>query len=114
MYAVTAICTMDSTKKAKLIEGLEPQVIATTREMPGFVTGFWSWDHNTDVSYGFIVFDTIEHARALETFLRGSGDKFAEVGVRLERAAVGELIGSAAGPVKHGLRGQAIFDRLKA
>jgi hypothetical protein len=97
MYGMTAIFSMDPTKKAQLIEGLEPNVIRTVRELPGFVTGFWTWDHATNVTYGLVIFDTEAHARALETFLKTNAEQLAERGTRLERAAVAEVIGAASG-----------------
>ena len=96
-HALTAVFSMDPTKKALLIEQLEPVVISMVRELPGFVTGYWSWDHATNVTYGFVVFDTEVQARALETHLKTNAERFAERGTRLERAAVGEVIGAASG-----------------
>ena len=96
-HALTAVFSMDPTKKAQLIEQLEPVVIAMVRELPGFVTGFWTWDHATSVTYGFVVFETEAHARALETHLKSNAEDFADKGTRLERAAVGEVIGAASG-----------------
>jgi hypothetical protein len=112
MHAMTAIFSMDPTRKAQLIEGLEPSVIRTVRELPGFVTGFWSWDHAASVSYGFIVFDTEEHARALEAHLRENAEDLARQGTRLERAAVGEVIGAASGNRASAVDDAALWNRL--
>lgn len=96
-YALTAVFSMDPTKKALLIEQLEPVVISMVRQLPGFLTGFWTWDHATNVTYGFIVFETEADARALETYLKSNAEDLAQKGTRLERAAVGEVIGAASG-----------------
>jgi hypothetical protein len=95
MHALTAIFSMDPTRKAELIGELEPRVIQFVRGLSGFVTGYWSWDHRTNVTYSFVAFDTEEHARALETFLKTNAELLAEDGTRLERAAVGEVVGVA-------------------
>lgn len=94
-HALTAVFSMDPTKKAQLIEQLEPVVISMVRKLPGFVTGFWSWDHATNVTYSFVVFETEAHARSLETHLKSNAEDLAAKGTRLERAAVGEVIGTA-------------------
>ena len=96
-HAVTTIFSMDPARKAQLIEGLEPVVIKMVRALPGFVTGYWTWDHATNVTYGFIAFDTEANARALETYLKANAEQIAKDGCRLERAAVGEVIGTASG-----------------
>ena len=64
-------------QKAQLIAGLEPVVIRMVREMPGYLTGFWSWDHTTNMSYGTIVFETEANARALENFLKEQAESLA-------------------------------------
>jgi hypothetical protein len=96
-FAVSAMFSMDASKKAQLMEGLEPVVISMVRQLPGFVSGFWSWDHATNVTYAFIAFDTEADARALETHLKTNADGHAAQGARLERAAVGEIVGAVSG-----------------
>lgn len=95
-YALTAVFSMDPKRKAKLIEGLDSKVIAMVRALPGFVSGTWTWDHSTNMTYGFVVFDTEPNARALEAYLRTNAESIASDGARLERAAIGEVIGTAA------------------
>jgi hypothetical protein len=94
-YALTTVFSMDPNRKAQLIDGLEPKVIAMVEKLPGFTKGYWTWDHTTNVTYGFVVFDTEANARALESYLRSNADDIANDGARLERAAVGEVIGTA-------------------
>ena len=112
MHALTTVFSMDPTKKAQLIEGLEPGVIRQVREMPGYVVGFWSWDHATNVTYGFVVFDSDANARALETYLKSNTDMLASKGTRLERAAVAEVIGCAAGNAKHKADNADLWKRI--
>ena len=94
-YALVTIFSMDPTKKAQLIESLEPVVIKMVRGLPGFEDGYWSWDHATNVTYGFVIFDTEANARALETYLKTNAEQMATKGTRLERATVAEIIGEA-------------------
>jgi hypothetical protein len=112
MHALTTVFSMDPAKKAQLIEGLDPVVIAHVRGMPGFVTGFWTWDHATNVAYGMVIFDTDKNARSLETFLRDQAEDMAAQGTRLERAAVGEVIGAASGDASHKVDGAALWQRF--
>src|SRR5688572_8435287 len=112
MHALSTIFSMDPAKKAQLIEGLDPVVITQVRAMPGFVTGFWTWDHATNVTYGMVIFDTDKNARSLETFLRDNADRLAEGGTRLERAAVAEVIGAASGDAQHKVDGAALWQRF--
>ena len=114
MQAVTAIFSMDPSKKQQLLAGLEPVVIKMVRELPGFVTGFWSWDHASNVTYSFIAFDTQEHASALEAFLKGGAEKMAADGARLERVVVGEVVGAASGKAANKVDGPELWQRLQS
>jgi hypothetical protein len=82
------------------------------RTLPGFVAGFWTWDHATNVTYGFVVFDTDAQARTLETYLRSNAEELAEKGTRLERAAVGEVIGAASGAASNKVDNTELWQRL--
>jgi hypothetical protein len=112
MHGLTAIFSMDPTKKAQLIEGLEPQVIERVRQMPGFTCGFWTWDHAADMTYGLVLFDTEAHARELEAFLKSDADRLASGGTRLERAVVAEVMGAASGDAAHKVDGAALWKRI--
>jgi hypothetical protein len=112
MHAMTAIFSMDPAKKAFLMEGLEPVVIGPVREMPGYTFGLWSWDHAANVTYSFVVFDTEEHAHALESQLKRDAESLAAMGTRLERAVVAEVIGFASGNGATKLDGPDLWKRL--
>jgi hypothetical protein len=114
MHAMTAIFSMDPTKKAQLIQELEPTIIRRVREMPGYVTGFWSWDHATNVTYSFIVFEREEQARALESYIKGDNEKNGVAGTRLERAVVAEIVGAASGNAAKKADGATLWARLGA
>ena len=113
-HALSAIFSMDPARKTQLLEGLEPGVIKMVRELPGFVTGFWSWDHATNVTYGFVVFDTDAHARALETYLKTNADEIAKKGSRLERVAVAEVIGAASGNAANKIDDADLWKRIRS
>ncbi len=114
MYAVTTIFSMDPNKKAQLVAGLDTVVIPQVRDMPGFVTGFWSWDHSTDVTYGFITFKTEAEAKGLESFLKGAAERLAAGGTRLERAVVAQVLGAAGGASTKKVDGAELWQRLLA
>lgn len=75
--------------------------------------GTWSWEHNTNVSYGTMVFETEAQAKTLESFLKGDQERLASGGTRLEWAVVAEVIGAAGGDAAHKLDGPALWKHLR-
>jgi len=114
MHAVTAIFSMDPSRKAQLIEELEPTIITMIREMPGYVVGFWSWDHATNVTYAFTIFEREEQARALESRVRGMAENNAVPGTRPERIATAEIFGAASGNAARKIDGASLWARFGA
>lgn len=112
MHAVTAIFSMDPSRKAQLIEELDPTIIKMVREMPGYVAGFWSWDHATNVAYSFTIFEHEEQARALESTVRGMAENNAVPGTRLERIATAEIVGAASGNAARKIDGAKLWARF--
>jgi hypothetical protein len=114
MHAVAAIFSMDPSRKAQLIEELDPTIITMVRELPGYVAGFWSWDHATNVSYAFMIFEHEEQARVLESTVRGMAEKNAVPGTRIERVATAEIVGAASGNAARKMDGAKLWARFGA
>ena len=110
MHATIIVSSMDSSKKAQLIEELGPKVIPMVREMPGYISGFWSWDHATNVTYAFILFEREDQARALESAVKADPIP----GARLERVVTAEVVGAASGNAARKVDGANLWARLGA
>ena len=64
MFAVVGTWTMDANMRERQVEVL-PALVAGVRQNDGFVRGFWTEDvDDSAVSLTFIVFETLEQARA--------------------------------------------------
>jgi hypothetical protein len=108
MHATIIISSMDPTKKAQLIEQLGVDIIPMVREMPGYVTGFWSWDNTTHVAYALVTFEREDQARALEAFAKSNDLP----GVRLERVVTAELVAAASGNTARKVDGANLWAKL--
>jgi hypothetical protein len=108
---MTGLFTMDPAHKTLLIEGL-PNLIAMVRETPGYLVGFWTWDHASNVSSVLIIFEREEQARAMEAFVRTNDEKKAFPGTRLERASTSEIVGAASGNATKKTDGANLWARL--
>jgi hypothetical protein len=111
MHAMTGLFSMDPAHKTQLIEGL-PSLINMIREMPGYVVGFWTWDHATNVSSVLVVFEREEQARGLEAVVKSNDEKKAFPGTRLERASTSEIVGAASGNAARKTDGANLWARL--
>jgi hypothetical protein len=111
MHAMTGLFSMDPAHKTQLIEGL-PNLINMIREMPGYVVGFWTWDHATNVSSVLVIFEREEQARGLEGFVKSNDEKKAFPGTRLERASTSEIVGAASGNAARKTDGANLWARL--
>ena len=63
MYAVVAEFTMDRARDEENRRALKEEVIPITRQVPGFVSGYWTNDPAGPKSYVLTVWDTEEQAR---------------------------------------------------
>ena len=111
MHAMTGLFSMDPAHKTQLIEGL-PNLINQVRETPGYVVGFWTWDHATNFSTVLVVFERQEQARELEKFIRDNDEKKTFPGTRVERVGVAEIVGAAAGNSAKKTDGANLWARL--
>jgi len=81
MFAVAGTWTLDSDMRERQVEAL-PALIAGVRQNEGFVRGFWTEDvDDSAVSLTFIVFETLEQARAFREAVLANAPAQAESGV---------------------------------
>ncbi len=91
MFALIGVWQMDRSKTAMQNKELRERIVPMVSHQPGFVSGYWSEDSATSKSHSFIVFDTLEHAKGLEAFVRQNGSN-AEAGVAMESLQVVQIV----------------------
>ncbi len=95
MYAVIAEFTMDRARDEEHRRALEEEVIPITRQVPGFVSGYWMNDPAGPKSYVLTVWDTEEKARAFIQVVEGRRPRGEQAGVGYESFTVVEVVGEA-------------------
>ena len=95
MYAVVAEFTMDRARDEEHRRALEEDVIPTTRQVPGFVSGYWMNDPAGPKSYVLTIWDTEEQARAFLRVVEERRPRGEQAGVGYESFTVVEVIGEA-------------------
>jgi hypothetical protein len=81
VFAVAGTWTMDADMRERQAEML-PALVAGVRQNDGFVRGFWTEDvDDSAVSLTFIVFETLEQARAFREAVLANAPAQAESGV---------------------------------
>ena len=81
MFAVVGTWTMDANMRERQVE-VPPALVAGVRQNDGFVRGFWTEDvDDSAVSLTFIVFETLEQARAFREAVLANAPTQAETGV---------------------------------
>jgi hypothetical protein len=96
MHAIIGIFSMDRARHAEQQVELHERIIPMVRQLPGFVSGTWSYDPETFRHYSHIVLESAEGARELaamvEENLRTDGER---AGVAVESLTVVEVLGEA-------------------
>jgi len=85
MFAVVGTWAMDTDMRDQQAQAL-PALIAGVRQNEGFVRGFWTEDVDDPVSLTFIMFETLDQARAFREAVMANAPAQAESGV--ERAGL--------------------------
>ena len=67
---------------------VEEQLIPTTRQVPGFVSGYWMIDPVEPRSHVLTIWDTEEQARAFVGFVEGRRPEAEKAGVSYESFTV--------------------------
>lgn len=64
MYAMMTQWQADEGEYETLRAKLQTQVAPAVQRAPGFIEGYWVWDHATGKVYDLVLFETEEQARA--------------------------------------------------
>lgn len=97
MYGLMTQWQADESQFEYLVEGLRAQIIPMVQSAPGFIEGFWGWDHTNGKTYDLVLFDTEEHARALKEQVEAEPEPDAPI--RFEVARVVEITADVTAPV---------------
>jgi len=95
MYAVIAEFTMDRARDEENRRALKEEVIPITRQVPGFVSGYWTNDPAGPKSYVLTVWDTEEQARGFVRVVEARMPQGEQAGVGYDSLTVVEVIGEA-------------------
>jgi len=95
VFAVAGTWTIDAEMRERQVDAL-PALIAGVRQNEGFVRGFWTDDvDEPGVSLTFIVFETLDQARAFREAVFANAPAQAESGVVRAGLRVVKVTGDA-------------------
>jgi hypothetical protein len=95
MYGVVAVFNLDRAWDEEQQRTVEEQLIPTTHEVPGFVSGYWMIDPAEPRSHVLTIWDTEEQARTFIGFVEGRRPEAEKAGVSYGSFTVVEVIGEA-------------------
>ncbi|MDQ3304114.1 MAG: hypothetical protein M3518_12305 [Actinomycetota bacterium] len=95
MYAVIAVFNLERAWDEEQQRTVEEQLIPTTREVPGFVAGYWMSDPAESRTHVLTLWDTEEQARTFIGFVQGRRPEAEKAGVSYESMTAVEVIGEA-------------------
>ena len=95
MYAVVAIFNLERAWDEEQQRTVEEQLIPTTRQVPGFVSGYWMSDPAEPRTHVLTIWDTEEQARTFIEFVQGRRPDAEKAGVSYESMTAVEVIGEA-------------------
>lgn len=94
-HATLAVFRMDPSLEAEQRQRLEQMIVPGVRQAPGFITGCWTLDRDTNESVVMITFDSIEDAETFASNIRANLQRQAAVGIELLSIRVVEVTASA-------------------
>jgi quinol monooxygenase YgiN len=95
MYAVVAVFTMDRARDEEQRRALKEEVIPITRQVPGFVSGYWMADPAGPGSHVLTIWDTEEQAHAFIRVVEARRPQGEQAGVGYESLTVVEVVAEA-------------------
>ena len=95
MYAVVAIFNLERAWDEEQQRTVEEQLIPTTRQVPGFVSGYWMSDPAEPKTHVLTIWDTEEQARTFIGFVQGRRPDAEKAGVSYKSMTAVEVIGEA-------------------
>jgi hypothetical protein len=95
MYAVVGSWTMDAGRTAEQRLVLHERIVPSARQVPGFVSGYWTSAAESGRSYSFILFDSEEAARGFKKSVEGNTENQVRVGIGRNELMVVEIVAQA-------------------
>ncbi len=92
MHALVSLWQLDEARFDELMEQLKQRIIPFVRQSPGFVEGYWTYDHANGKSGGFTVLDTADCALDLKNTVESQAETQSDPGVQLEMIRVQEIV----------------------
>ncbi len=92
MNAVVAVFNLDRAWDEEHQRTVEEQLIPITREVPGFVSGYWMSDPAEPRSHVLTIWDTEEQARAFIRVVEARRPQGEQAGVGYESLTVVEVV----------------------
>lgn len=94
MHALVGVFDMDRALFAQQQQFLKERIVPSVRQTPGFVAGYWSYDHATAKSYSYIVMEDETAAKRLVEMVRSNTAQSSN-GVKVESLATVEVLAEA-------------------
>lgn len=95
MYAVVGSWTMDADRTAEQRRVLQERIVPSARQVPGFVSGYWTSAAEGGRSYSFILFDSEEAARGFKKTVESNTENQVRVGIGRNELMVVEIVAQA-------------------
>ena len=94
MHALVGVFDMDRALFAQQQQFLKERIVPSVRQTPGFVAGYWSYDHATSKSYSYIVLEDEAAVKRLGEMVRGNTAQSSH-GVKVESLTTVEVLAEA-------------------
>ena len=94
-HATLATFRMDPAREAEQREGLHRMIVPNVRQAPGFVSGCWTRNRETNESVALVTFSSREHAESFAENVRSNAANQAAVGIEILSMAIVEVSASA-------------------
>src|SRR5678815_2467019 len=95
MHALVGVFDMDRALFAQQQQFLKERIVPSVRQTPGFVAGYWSYDHTTAKSHSYIVLEDEAAAKRLVEMVRANTAPQSTNGVKIESLATVEVLAEA-------------------
>lgn len=95
MHAVIATFAMDPGRAELQQQNLHERIIPMVRQTPGFLAGYWTRDHATNMAHNVILFESEEAAHNFRRAVEQNAEMQAAAGVSFQSALISEVVGHA-------------------
>jgi hypothetical protein len=94
-HATIATFAMDAERHDEHREALERMIVPSVRSSPGFVSGTWTLDRETNESVVLVAFETAADAGAFAANVQANAPRQQAVGIELRSIRVVEVSATA-------------------